>query len=340
MVSSLEPEDNFFKKIKIIVLTCTWKRPEITTMFVESLLLVQEQTKNIFEYTNIVIDSEESNYGVFKDKIDDFQYYNFKNQPLSDKWNYGSMLLKNHDFDYVLLIGSDDLIDVKFMMEYFVRMKNGSDYIGILDMYIYDLFRSKLFYWDGYRQMSGRQGETIGLGRCLSKRIVEILDYQLWSYGLNMGLDGSLNKKLNKIPQLERSIFKLEDTNSFACDIKGDLNITKLKRITNLVEIDDKKIISKVSKFINEDIIKPQNTNEIHEDIFVIQNTQQETQYPKIESYKPELTKKQINYEKINSVFNNNKPKVISSSRQPENRPNLKLNSQTISKLLGNNKKR
>jgi glycosyltransferase involved in cell wall biosynthesis len=60
---------------------------------------------------------------------------------------------------------------------------------------------------------------------------------------------------------------------------------------------------------------------------------------PVIET-KMTLSKKEINYDKINSIFKNNNPRVITSLKQPENKTQVKLNSQTIGKLLGNKKRR
>jgi len=46
-----------------------------------------------------------------------------------------------------------------------------------------------------------------------------------------------------------------------------------------------------------------------------------------------ELTKKEINYDKINSIFSNNNPKIITKPQIPQNNGNLKLNSETFSKI-------
>ena len=54
---------------------------------------------------------------------------------------------------------------------------------------------------------------------------------------------------------------------------------------------------------------------------------------------KIELTKKQLNYEKINSIFQVRSPIVISKPKEQQNENNLKLNSNTILKVQ-NNKKR
>jgi hypothetical protein len=49
-----------------------------------------------------------------------------------------------------------------------------------------------------------------------------------------------------------------------------------------------------------------------------------------------QLKQKQINYDKINSIFQNNNPKVVVQPRpQPQQINNVKLNSQTISKIQG-----
>lgn len=60
---------------------------------------------------------------------------------------------------------------------------------------------------------------------------------------------------------------------------------------------------------------------------------------PQMEIFKPELTKKQINYDKINSIFHNNNPKIISKNQPKQETGNLKLNSGTFLKIQRMNKK-
>ncbi len=48
---------------------------------------------------------------------------------------------------------------------------------------------------------------------------------------------------------------------------------------------------------------------------------------------KPELTQKQINYDKINSIFNVSNPKVVGKTEQKQKEQGIKLNSQTISQI-------
>lgn len=72
---------------------------------------------------------------------------------------------------------------------------------------------------------------------------------------------------------------------------------------------------------------------EVKEEVKVVKGIQ-------VEIVKPELTKKQINYDKINSIFNANNPKVILKSQPQKQFGNsLKLNSQTIPNMRGPKKK-
>jgi Fe-S cluster assembly iron-binding protein IscA len=52
------------------------------------------------------------------------------------------------------------------------------------------------------------------------------------------------------------------------------------------------------------------------------------------------LTQKQINYEKINSIFNFNNPNIVSKEKQEKQIINLKLNTSTHSKMFPKKKKR
>jgi predicted PhzF superfamily epimerase YddE/YHI9 len=53
-----------------------------------------------------------------------------------------------------------------------------------------------------------------------------------------------------------------------------------------------------------------------------------------------ELTQKQLNYEKINSIFQKNNPKIITQIKNNQEVVNIKLNSSTISKVMGKGNKK
>jgi hypothetical protein len=53
-----------------------------------------------------------------------------------------------------------------------------------------------------------------------------------------------------------------------------------------------------------------------------------------------ELTQKQINYDKINSIFQKSNPKTITQAKNNQEVVNIKLNSSTISKFMGKGNKK
>ena len=74
-------------------------------------------------------------------------------------------------------------------------------------------------------------------------------------------------------------------------------------------------------------------TKVVDEIIVNVIKPNEETQTPTIEIVKPELTKKQINYDKINSIFQISNPKVILQQQTKQETGNLKLNSETFAKI-------
>jgi hypothetical protein len=220
-------------KPKLIFLTCTFNRPNITKIFRDNLLDIQNKTKDLFEFVNIVIDSDNSNYDIFKDHSS-FIYHNHDNLPVSNKWNYGSSLCSSIDFDYIIIIGSDDILDESILIKYYEYMIAGYDFIGILDLYVYNILTDNLYYWSGYSEPI-RKGETIGLGRCLSKQLVKKLNYNLWHNNKNKGLDSSMNTKINNLSNIKKITFYSKDI-GICCDIKSETNITSFSKLSKKMD--------------------------------------------------------------------------------------------------------
>lgn len=117
------------------------------------------------------------------------------NKPLGAKWQKGIVELKNYDFDFFLLLGSDDLISQKLLDIYKKEFEtNQTKYIGLMDAVAMD-FKSKLFrLFNGYR--THRRGESLGSGRVMHKSILEQLNYEIIEPNINYGIDGSITQSM------------------------------------------------------------------------------------------------------------------------------------------------
>ncbi|ULB45240.1 tetratricopeptide repeat protein [Limnospira fusiformis KN01] len=228
------PKNENAKNLKlkrVVFLSCTFGRIEVSKIYKQNLIDLQNSFYKKYTFKNVIIDSENSNRELFADD-ERFEYYNYSNQPLSNKFNFGCKMLREIDFDYVIILGSDDIIDNNVFMIYDENMAQNFDIIGMLDVYLFDLKNLKAYYWGGYPKESPRFGESIGMGRCLSKKIVENLNYQLWEDGLNKSLDYSMMKRIKSLPQdinISSNFFRIKGV-GVACDIKSKNNITKVEK--------------------------------------------------------------------------------------------------------------
>jgi hypothetical protein len=202
-------------KDKIIVLSCVHGRRKT----VERCLELSPEVDRVFVY------SEEYDSWV-KDLGTSFRY---KNEPLSEKWNYGLEQLKYIDFDAVIMMGSDDYFDERFLD--FVR-SNWRDYdmIGFIDMYFKDN-QGVNFYWSGYK--SNRVGEPAGAGKVYSKEYLERINYNLFPNPSNRGLDGQAWTVVN-FTKARKFITSLKENKLWLCDIKDGDGITPLSSIKGL----------------------------------------------------------------------------------------------------------
>ena len=123
-------------------------------------------------------------------------YIHAPNFPLSNKWQTGVNFLKEYsDADAFLILGSDDMI--KGSENYKTYLLQGYEFIGITDIYVQDLKTGERIHWEGYT--NHRRGESAGAGRCLSRSLMDKLDWLLWTGDINSGLDFCLTKRLEKV---------------------------------------------------------------------------------------------------------------------------------------------
>jgi len=221
-------------KLRVAICTAVWKRPEIFEMFAKGIHNLIKNCPDI-EFEVIVAGSEgqKSKSMVLKHE---FWYLEIVNDPLSIKMNSTVMLAKTLNVDYILGVGSDDVITPELMYLYKESMENRVDYIGVLDFYFYDTTSGKSSYWGGYRE-AYRKGHTCGAGRLISKRLLNLWNWQPWEARHSKILDTSIQEKLKHTPHTTK-VFSLKQNNVYALDIKSSTNMTPFELWDNTIHID------------------------------------------------------------------------------------------------------
>lgn len=216
--------------MKISLITGVWKRPEVFKMFAKG---VRHLTDNLDIDLNVIVAGSEGKTSKKLVEDEGFIYIEMPNEPLSTKMNATALIAKELGSDYVLCMGSDDVMSVELMQEYIKWMELGYDFIGVLDFYFYDTVSGRALYWGGYRERY-RRGVTCGAARCVSSSLMDKWDWQPWKLGHDDYLDNSMEGRI----QGKQKILSLKSLKMYALDIKSSTNMTPFERWGNTRFID------------------------------------------------------------------------------------------------------
>lgn len=193
-------------RTKLLIYLAVWRRPEITEICFMGIDRLRKA--GIHEVDALAVISEGSMIDLCrKYRID---YVMHKNYPLGEKKNAGLKRALEKGFDYLIDIGSDDLLKTEFLSLYPWK----DDLYGLRD---FIMLNSE----DGQcRRLNDRNGRY-GVGRAISRRAVESLG-KLWSDGQNIGMDNhsEMNMAINGF-----LMKRFSSTDPVAIDIKGVENL-------------------------------------------------------------------------------------------------------------------
>lgn len=185
--------------MKIAVATCVYKRHEVFKIFLKNFKKNQQALKGVIDFSLWIagdINKELRSFELIKSG-DGINWLHHENEPLSNKWNALINTLKTVEFDYLLILGSDDILSSVCFLKYYQLTRSGHDYIGFHDFFLLSPETMKMKYWHGFTR--DRRGETTGAGRLIHKSLIENADWRLWDDGLNSGLDASMTKHLKPV---------------------------------------------------------------------------------------------------------------------------------------------
>jgi hypothetical protein len=112
--------------------------------------------------------SEESMIPLCKKYGIDFVMH--ENEPVGRKKNFGLTYAMKKDFDYLIELGSDDVILNSFFDYYDPFLKAGDDYFVSNKLIFVDIYMTDC---RKYEALNGEYGRGWGLGRCMSRRLLE-----------------------------------------------------------------------------------------------------------------------------------------------------------------------
>lgn len=211
--------------VKIVVFTCVYKRRELTELFFKSL---KRQELDVY-----CAYSELEDYDMVKKYAKAFM--GCANNPLSNKFNYALGLLRNVDFDYAMILGSDNFISDNFIDVITPHLTH--DYIVFNDIHFYDTLTSRV----AYMKYENTSIAPIGAGSLFSKKLLDKMNYTLWDEDLNYELDTNRHKNLRSVGC---KTLNTQELSIEMVDVKHEVNITN-PVLLNAIQKSELKLINK-----------------------------------------------------------------------------------------------
>lgn len=122
------------------------------------------------------------------------------NKPLGAKWNQAFMKAKDYNPDAVLFVGSSDWLSDNWITTMRPHVEQHG-FAGVPGCYMADIGETiRVINWEGYKNCRPeRADETIGIGRMLSRRLLDAIGWQPFSQVLDNSLDWSMKNKAKEV---------------------------------------------------------------------------------------------------------------------------------------------
>ena len=144
-----------------------------------------------------------------------------ENKPLGNKWNYGYLYSKQFNPDAILFVGSSDWISSDWLETAYnkIKLDNNIGYVGKRNFSMLDISNNKIRTCEWFGYICNRKNETIGIGRLISKNLLQKLNYKPFNDDMNSSMDYEMYLKCIK------QKFKIEiiEDNSILLSISCDL---------------------------------------------------------------------------------------------------------------------
>lgn len=216
---------------KVLVYLAVWKRPKITELCFMGIQRMKMHPN--YQIEGLAVISEEEmiplceRYGI--------HWVMYKNEPLGEKKNFGLQKAKEFEFDYLMEIGSDDLVLNELLTDY-LKYVGKYDFFGISDAAYINSESMEC------RRLISRS--TYGAGRMLHRRALDKVNWTLWGDRLNRGMDN------NSVLNLQRRGVTYSKTTPMefpgVIDVKSRENIWKFNYFLG-VPYDVNEILKRVS---------------------------------------------------------------------------------------------
>lgn len=206
------------KPIKIIAFIPVWQRYKLFEIFLQGINRLIKYSPNRFEIVPFFMISER--YYAARLNEPGFDFIMINNNPLGTKKNEGlTYILNNYQFDYLLEIGSDDIIANMYLDIAEPYLKSGIPQICPSRVYFLDINSGKI--------ASHKTDRIVGLGRFISYEALRMVTHMepFWAPFGDRGMDTYSWRVLAKWG-IDNKVIKADQP--ILIDIKSEINLNQI----------------------------------------------------------------------------------------------------------------
>ena len=223
--------------MKVFILIPVYKRPEVFTIVYKRLNEIRLKSKLDITVVLAGDNSDPCKVVYEQNKQGNDEYIICNNLPVSNKFNYLYDYIKDEDFDYSIITGSDDLISDKGFKELEDAIfEQEYHYICFSDINFYDSKTKKAGY---FIAKNSSLNKSIGCYRALHKDLLKAMKFKPYFDGSNSGIDYTMEQNLSLIKGINKKQIVLGNTGDMV-DVKSNVNINSfqyLEKIFNLADV-------------------------------------------------------------------------------------------------------
>lgn len=198
-----------------IVLIPVYQRPEVTLFCMDAMQALCERVEqcgwDLWPY--YVGDEDWARIAVYGR---DFGWVQCGNDGIGRKMNTGLAFASMFAWDWLITLGSDDLMRPEIFASANYMAAEGFKFFGTNDCILYD-------WRTGEAKQHNSAAQIIGAGRFVHRSLVAKCDYKLWPDEAMSGLDGQSEIRIEE--WTGEYVQHMPAAHPFIVDIKSDVNI-------------------------------------------------------------------------------------------------------------------
>ena len=171
--------------MKILIMTPFWKRPEIVKEYLRSLERLPKHD------LLAILSPEDPNYWDIMDMLPEGAYVcSIQNSPFGRKKNEGAELAAVLEWDYLMELNSDSIVNPAIFELYKPYMDKRTEFFGLNNLFAVDYATKRSIFCRNYNT-----DMTFGSGRMLHRSALHL---PLWTNELESGMDTNMMSRLKK----------------------------------------------------------------------------------------------------------------------------------------------